>query len=273
MKNRLFMSSHLLAIMLAAISVGVLAQQQSSIPITPNSERLRQYVTYLASDALEGRRTGSPGANDAANYIAGEFSRLGLRPAVPKSGTPRKLSEIMSPYLQTFPYVAGVDLGKENQISFLRQSGFQGVQSLRLAEEWMPLGFSSNSKGFLQAINIRKFGQKLCEHLHARGSTPFGRATDGINLPNNYPHWPTSCRFPRGWIFARTTGAEGKIQIATHDQNVVRASTGKTTSDHRRENRAAPGMPLRLVCGGADESLQPPSRNGFPGLALGRDPS
>src|SRR5258705_3642277 len=50
MKNRLFMNSHLLAIVLAALSVGVLAQQQSSIPITPDSQRLRQHVTYLASD-------------------------------------------------------------------------------------------------------------------------------------------------------------------------------------------------------------------------------
>src|SRR5258708_36566835 len=84
-------------------TAGVLAQQQSS-QVDPSVAKLRQHISYLASDALEGRRTGSAGANDAAHYIAGEFSRLGLLPAVQKSST-RKLSEAMSRYLQNFPYV------------------------------------------------------------------------------------------------------------------------------------------------------------------------
>ena len=56
------------------------AQQPSSNQ--PSVDRLRQVIEYLASDALEGRRTGTPGANDAAHYIAGEFSLLGLRPGM-----------------------------------------------------------------------------------------------------------------------------------------------------------------------------------------------
>ena len=64
-----------LCLALAALfSVSALAQQ-------PNAERLRTHVTYLASDKLEGRRTGTPAAMDAANYIAEEFLRLGLKPA------------------------------------------------------------------------------------------------------------------------------------------------------------------------------------------------
>ncbi|MBI4408192.1 MAG: M28 family peptidase [Gemmatimonadetes bacterium] len=37
-------------------------------------------VRYLASDALEGRRAGSSGEACAADYVAGEFQRLGLVP-------------------------------------------------------------------------------------------------------------------------------------------------------------------------------------------------
>jgi Zn-dependent M28 family amino/carboxypeptidase len=39
------------------------------------------HVAFLADDALEGRDTGSPGHRKAAEYVAREFEKLGLRPA------------------------------------------------------------------------------------------------------------------------------------------------------------------------------------------------
>src|SRR5438046_10140584 len=80
----------------------------------PSVNRLQQIISYLASDALEGRRTGTPGANDAAHYIAGEFSLLGLRPAIQMAGAARTRGEIRARYLQPFPYVSKVELGKNN---------------------------------------------------------------------------------------------------------------------------------------------------------------
>src|SRR6266404_506183 len=123
-------------------TVGVLAQQQASSQSEPSTAKLRQHITYLASDALEGRRTGSTGANDAAHYIAGEFSRLGLRPAGQKNGT-RKLSEVMSRYLQRFPYVAGLELGPANSLS-VQSAG--NTRTFKAGEDWMPVGFSSNQR-------------------------------------------------------------------------------------------------------------------------------
>src|SRR5687767_15986414 len=47
-----------------------------ALPIfEPNVDRLKKDVSYLASDQLDGRRTGTDGANEAARYIASEFSR------------------------------------------------------------------------------------------------------------------------------------------------------------------------------------------------------
>jgi len=63
------------------LTFAVVFAQQPSAGST-SVDRLKQTVSYLASDALEGRRTGTPGANEAANYIAREFRRLGLRAAV-----------------------------------------------------------------------------------------------------------------------------------------------------------------------------------------------
>src|ERR1700694_4966810 len=134
MKHRLFHRTSLFLTLVAAIFVSVLAQQQPT-QIAPSADRLRQHVTYLASDALEGRRTGSPGANDAAHYIAGEFSRLGLQPAVQAARAPRTRGEVLSRFLQRFPYVAGVELGQANELSFAQNSG--ASVSLRVGEDWM----------------------------------------------------------------------------------------------------------------------------------------
>lgn len=48
-------------------------------PIT--ADLLRAHVSFLASDALEGRDTPSRGLDAAAEYIASQFRRLGLKPA------------------------------------------------------------------------------------------------------------------------------------------------------------------------------------------------
>jgi len=48
-------------------------------------EDARKHLTILASDEFEGRETGRPGATKAANYISGEFKKLGLTAPVNNS--------------------------------------------------------------------------------------------------------------------------------------------------------------------------------------------
>src|SRR4030095_15651902 len=127
-------------LLLTLLVVPALAQKPAP-PLTPSVDRLRETVTYLASDALEGRRTGSPGANDAAHYIAGEFQRLGLQPGSPVTRGTRLKGEKLARYQQRFPYVAGVKLGVNN-LFYLNQGQPDSVQ-IRVGEDWMPLGFSS----------------------------------------------------------------------------------------------------------------------------------
>lgn len=45
-----------------------------------STDRLKKDISYLASDKLKGRGTGSKGEKKAAAYIAGEFKKLGLQP-------------------------------------------------------------------------------------------------------------------------------------------------------------------------------------------------
>lgn len=66
----------------------------TSTDITVND--IKRHISILASDSLEGRRTGEPGAEKAARYIANEFSRVGLIPVV--QGNPH------SSYYQHFEF-------------------------------------------------------------------------------------------------------------------------------------------------------------------------
>jgi Peptidase family M28 len=47
----------------------------------PDGERWWSHVMFLADDKLEGRNTGSEGHRIAANYVAEQFERAGLKPA------------------------------------------------------------------------------------------------------------------------------------------------------------------------------------------------
>src|SRR6185369_1080135 len=127
-----------LAFVLATLLAATAVAQQSALE--PSAEKLQQHISYLASDALDGRRTGTAGANDAARYVAGEFSRAGLMPGAGKAA--RKPRAIIASYLQTFPYVGRVELGKNNVLSM-------HGENLRVGEDWMPLGISAN-----QTLNL-----------------------------------------------------------------------------------------------------------------------
>src|SRR2546429_2099847 len=123
-----------LALVLSLAISAALAQQPSSS--TPSVNRLQQIIAYLASDALEGRRTGTPGANDAAHYIAGEFSLLGLRPGLQMARPARTRGENRAQFLQPFPYVASVELGKNNLIAFDPERGPDDLTEFTVGKDW-----------------------------------------------------------------------------------------------------------------------------------------
>src|ERR1051325_4402974 len=126
MKIRRFTTLIAALLFTSLVAIGQQAQ------LEPSAARLQKDVSYLASDALEGRRTGTAGANDAARYIAREFSRLGLRPTNANANGAR--------YLQRFPYVAGVQLGKGNTFAFGPYPRTNDT-SLQPSVDWLPLGF------------------------------------------------------------------------------------------------------------------------------------
>ncbi|HEY7712123.1 MAG TPA: hypothetical protein VIG57_19085, partial [Candidatus Entotheonella sp.] len=82
MKYRNFTTSgvrlRLMGLALGLTAIAVLSGWSLETP-TPADELLR-HVKYLASTELTGRGVDTPGIKLAADYIAAEFARYGLRP-------------------------------------------------------------------------------------------------------------------------------------------------------------------------------------------------
>jgi hypothetical protein len=207
-----------------AFSSAVLAQQ-SATNVAPSAERLRAHVTFLASDKLEGRRTGTTGATVAADYIADEFAKLGLKP-LPQPGA----KKLKNKFFQPFPYVSGVELGKGNELMFsfagnpsaprvsANQTGF------RVGEEWMPLGLSTNSRvnaaglifvGYGITASELKYDDYAGSNASGNIAIIFSGTPDGDN-----PHGQFARYEDVRWkaIAARNAGAKALIVIAS-EQN------------------------------------------------------
>jgi aminopeptidase YwaD len=146
MKYKSLLHCAIVLTLIAALSF-VAVGQQISRQDAPGADRLRAHVEYLASDKLEGRRTGSTGANQAAEYIARQFSRFGLRRSIGVDTAGMSILEADSPrrYLQEFPYVASVELG-DNNLFYVNPGKADDIAQFKVNEDWMPLGFSSNAK-------------------------------------------------------------------------------------------------------------------------------
>ncbi len=220
MKKNITLRPFFLAVLIAANSAGLYAQKQAASQAGPNADKLRQHISYLASDALEGRRTGSAGANDAAHYIAGEFSRLGLRPAF-QAGRANRPSQMMSKYLQKFPYVAGVELGKTNQLSF--KNSASGLSTLTVREDWMPLGISTNANLNNLATAFVGYGITVAElnyndYASAKAEGKIAIALSGTPDGDN-PHGQFGRFEDVRWkaIAARNAGAKALIVIAREE--------------------------------------------------------
>lgn len=93
----------LIAIVFAQIffEIAVLAQTKSHTVNPPTVIDFAPILNFLAHDGLEGRETGTRGANISANYIASMMMNAGLKPFKPSSAVNTQLSD----YFQTFKLI------------------------------------------------------------------------------------------------------------------------------------------------------------------------
>lgn len=67
--------------LVASLVSGITVLAAAAPRAASDGSRWWSHVEFLASDKLEGRNTGSPGHKKAAEYVASQFERYGLKPA------------------------------------------------------------------------------------------------------------------------------------------------------------------------------------------------
>ncbi len=100
-------------------------------------ENLKKHITYLASDKLEGRFTGSRGAALARSYIEKEFKEIGLSTAPDQDS-----------YEQAFDFVLKKEIGQDTRLAY-------GDKVYRLNTDYYPLAYSSNGVVEAEAVYVK----------------------------------------------------------------------------------------------------------------------
>jgi hypothetical protein len=83
MRSYLTASGVVVAAIVVLSCTSVRPDHSSPAPSTPDAGRVLADIHHLASDALEGRGTGTPGNDSAAAYAARRYAALGLQAAAP----------------------------------------------------------------------------------------------------------------------------------------------------------------------------------------------
>jgi hypothetical protein len=118
-------------------TASVFGQSPAKLPPPPSpsvdaitAPELRAHVSWLASDELEGRGTGTPSIDLAAEYIAREFKRYGLEPAGDNGS-----------YFQSFDVITGVEL-KASELVMVHEGNEMPVDP----NMYMPYTFSASGE-------------------------------------------------------------------------------------------------------------------------------
>jgi aminopeptidase YwaD len=105
-----------LALWAAPLSAGAPPRAPADTLTAGLAARLEAHVRSLADDALEGRLVGTPGIEEAAHYIAGEFHLIGLEPLADSS------------YLQEFSIPFGYETARTPVMSIGERDLVPGME-------------------------------------------------------------------------------------------------------------------------------------------------
>jgi aminopeptidase YwaD len=106
---------------------GIVSAQNNSPEIT--ASEIKEHITYLASDEIEGRMTGTPSLYKAAEFLKKEFESYGLKPLFNGS------------YFQEFPFMEKLELGN-NELTYIVDGKEKSVE---ISKDFTALGFTDNT--------------------------------------------------------------------------------------------------------------------------------
>ena len=114
---------------LVATIVAISATVAAALPGI-ESDALVDHIKFLASDDMKGRGNGTPELERAAEYVAAQFKKAGLRPGGRNDS-----------YFQPFELIAGLTVGRENSLTI--QSGGRAA-AFSLGTSYYPLAAPAN---------------------------------------------------------------------------------------------------------------------------------
>jgi aminopeptidase YwaD len=122
---------------LGLLVVALVAAAASAAPPLPSAEWMLEEVKTLAGPAMEGRGSGTPGADLAAAHVAAVFKTAGLKPGG-DGGT----------YLQPFSVPIGLRFGAPNTLTVVAPV----ARTLDLGKDFAPLTVSANGTATADVI-------------------------------------------------------------------------------------------------------------------------
>ncbi len=188
------------------------ASAQHRAPAAPLEANLRKHVEYLASDKLEGRKTGEAGATAAASYISNQFAQFKLKPGM-------KGEKSKGGFLQPFPYVAGVTISPTSYLSF---NGRAGQQKLQTGLNYAPFANSLNGEVVNAPLVFAGFGIATPDKSYDdyAGLDVSGKVVLAINgIPEGMGPHSEFARMstPMRANIAKERGAKALIMVAQSD--------------------------------------------------------
>lgn len=169
---------------------------------------LKSQVAWLAADAREGRMTGTPGAQAAAEWIADYFKTIGLKP-------------LGDSFYEPFEFDAGVQqLPEQNRLTILTQisenKGWNFVVTkqgkLKLDQDFRPMAFSDSGETEGEVV-FAGYGLSVPDGSSARYNSYEGLdVKDKIVLVLRYV--PEGVDAPRRAHLNRYAGLRYKVMMA-----------------------------------------------------------
>ena len=128
-------------ILLLLLSTSLIGSAQTAVRPTVEERNVRAQMQFLASDAMQGRGSGTVFERIAAEYIGSQFMQFGLEPAG-ESGWDGKPSYVQTVKVTGRPRLKGLKFGRAEGSMFT------------LGKEWVPMSIANAEiKGALRKID------------------------------------------------------------------------------------------------------------------------
>jgi len=100
------------------------------------TQKLKNHISILASDAFEGRETGTNGEHFAYDYIIAQFKDIGLE------------TKGSDGYLQPFDFTKETVIGEKTSLKL-------NEKTFKPKEDFFPLAYSANASAKGDVINVK----------------------------------------------------------------------------------------------------------------------